>query len=65
MPTSPVDALLLGVRDDEDRLTNCTEAAPLGEAFDVMAFHDMTPGTGPLPMGVLGEVVQAWAGGQP
>lgn len=33
--------------------------------FDVKAFHDVVPGTGPLPMGVLDEVVQAWAGGQP
>ncbi|GAA2410615.1 hypothetical protein GCM10010191_19440 [Actinomadura vinacea] len=35
-------------------------AAPLDETF-----HDVVPDTGPLPMEVLDEVVQAWAGGQP
>ncbi|RJQ67009.1 DUF885 domain-containing protein [Pseudonocardiaceae bacterium YIM PH 21723] len=33
----------------------------LGESFSLSAFHDVVLGGGPLPLGVLDEVVTAWA----
>jgi uncharacterized protein (DUF885 family) len=33
----------------------------LGERFDIRSFHDTVIGNGPLPLGVLDEVVQAWS----
>jgi uncharacterized protein (DUF885 family) len=32
----------------------------LGDRFDIRAFHDTVLGSGPLPLGVLDEVVAAW-----
>jgi uncharacterized protein (DUF885 family) len=32
----------------------------LGDAFDIRAFHDTVLGNGPLPLGVLDEVVRSW-----
>ncbi len=34
--------------------------AALGAGFDVKAFHDTVLGSGPLPLPVLGEVVERW-----
>lgn len=34
--------------------------AELGSAFDVRSFHDLVLGGGPLPMGVLDEVIAEW-----
>ncbi len=36
--------------------------AALGEAFDLPAFHDALLGEGALPLGVLRERMEAWAG---
>lgn len=36
----------------------------LGERFDIRAFHDTVLGSGALPLGVLDELVRAWAGAQ-
>ncbi|MBA2530431.1 MAG: DUF885 domain-containing protein, partial [Euzebyales bacterium] len=34
----------------------------LGERFDLAGFHDAVLGQGPLPLGVLGDVVADWVG---
>jgi uncharacterized protein (DUF885 family) len=34
----------------------------LGERFDIRAFHDLVLGNGPLPLGVLADVVTSWSG---
>jgi uncharacterized protein (DUF885 family) len=35
----------------------------MGSRFDIRAFHDTVLGCGPVPLGVLGDVVRAWAAG--
>jgi uncharacterized protein (DUF885 family) len=42
------------------RLRAATEAR-LGERFDIRGFHDEVLGSGPLPLTVLAEVIDAWA----
>jgi uncharacterized protein (DUF885 family) len=35
----------------------------MGPRFDIKAFHDTVLGCGPVPLGVLGDVVRAWVKG--
>jgi uncharacterized protein (DUF885 family) len=55
-------AYLVG-RLEIERLRAGAEQA-LGDRFDVRGFHDTVLGGGPLPLGVLAEVVDGWVAGQ-
>jgi uncharacterized protein (DUF885 family) len=35
--------------------------AHMGSQFDIKAFHDVVLGSGPVPLGVLGDLVAAWS----
>ncbi|WP_017584829.1 DUF885 domain-containing protein [Nocardiopsis ganjiahuensis] len=57
---SPGRALAYMVgRMEIQRIRTSAESA-LGGRFDVRAFHDTVLGHGPVPMGVLDDVVRAW-----
>lgn len=59
MPIDQHAGELMDVRFLEIQRIRAAAIATPGEAFD-----DVGAGTGPLPVGVLDEVVQAWAGRQ-
>ncbi|TDD68474.1 DUF885 domain-containing protein [Jiangella aurantiaca] len=59
--SAPGQALAYMVGRLEIQRIRAEAAAALGDRFDVKAFHDVVIGNGPLPMGVLDEVVRTWA----
>lgn len=62
--SAPGQALAYMVGRLEIQRIRAAAQATLGGRFDLRAFHDLVLGNGPLPMGVLDEVVGTWAARQ-
>ncbi|WP_026877920.1 DUF885 domain-containing protein [Jiangella gansuensis] len=59
--SAPGQALAYMVGRLEIQRIRAAAEATLGARFDIRAFHDVVLGGGALPLGVLDEVVRAWA----
>ncbi|PZF83752.1 DUF885 domain-containing protein [Jiangella anatolica] len=62
--SAPGQALAYMVGRLEIQRIRAAAAEIAGDRFDLRAFHDVVLGNGPLPLGVLDEVVSAWAARQ-
>ncbi|TDC56703.1 DUF885 domain-containing protein [Jiangella ureilytica] len=62
--SAPGQALAYMVGRLEIQRIRAAAEATAGDRFDLRGFHDLVLGNGPLPMGVLDEVVGAWAARQ-
>lgn len=62
--SAPGQALAYMVGLLEIQRIRAAAEATAGDRFDLRGFHDLVLGNGPLPMGVLDEVVGAWAARQ-
>jgi uncharacterized protein (DUF885 family) len=56
----PGQAVSYKIGQLEIRRLRAESERALGEAFDLPGFHDVVLGRGPLPLAVLGRVVDAW-----
>jgi uncharacterized protein (DUF885 family) len=55
-------AYKMGQREIFRLRANAREA--MGDRFDIREFHDIVLGSGAVPLGLLGDLVDAWAGGR-
>ncbi|MBB5787113.1 DUF885 domain-containing protein [Jiangella mangrovi] len=62
--SAPGQALAYMVGRLEIQRIRAAAEATMGDRFDLRGFHDLVLGNGPLPMGVLDQVVGAWAARQ-
>lgn len=62
--SAPGQALAYMIGRLEIQRIRAAAQAQLGDRFDLRSFHDLVLGNGPLPMGVLDDVVRGWAGRQ-